>query len=334
MAESGYEGVVEVLPEVDRQGRYFWQSFAERLQDRLDGLPATDGDGTFVDECLRAGAAAVPIAGYNTLWHRDAPDSSRKRARGIYELRIKLGLFYAASLRCLVHGVSRLRVTCGDAEWQAVSEEGQSFSAFAAGQDGEVEVSWTGVAADFGRACLASQVFLSAKEALRLTPRLAEEVYNNVSPGPSGLFALMLAAEGQGGETGAVDVAGIFLHALGEGVERKALQVNSKMGGHVFITPEYWFLTSPRGVDHMLEVIGARRGTGRHQFSRHEVYEGLRTAGYLLGIADGDDSTLCVLKSRRWRKPLELRGLCIAAGALFAVQGAPLFEGTVNLKGE
>lgn len=334
MAESGYEAVVAVLPEVDRQGRYFWQSYAERLQGRFEGLPSTDGEGSFVDECLRAGAEAVPVARRNTLWQKEAPDPSRKRARGIYELRIKLGLFYAASLRCLVHGVSRLRVTCGDAEWHGVSEEGQSFRAFAAEQDGEVEVSWTGAAADFGKACLASQVFLSPKEALMLTPRLAEEVYNNASPGPSGLFALMLAADGQGGETEAVNVAEVFLQALGEGVKRKVLKVNSKMGGHVFITPEYWFLTSPRGVDHMLEAIGTRRGARRHQFSRHEVYEGLRTGGYLLGIADGDDTAVCVLTSRRWRKPLELRGLCIAAGALFAVRSAPLFEGTVNLKGE
>ena len=165
MADSGYEAVVEVLPEVDRQGRHFWQSFAERVQGHFEGLPATDGKGSFVDECLLAGADAVPIARRNTLWEKDAPDPSRKRARGIYELRIKLGLFYAASLRCLVHGVSRLRVTCGEAEWQVVAEQGQSFSAFAAGQEGEVEVSWTGAAADFGRACLASQVFLAPEEA-------------------------------------------------------------------------------------------------------------------------------------------------------------------------
>ena len=95
MAESGYEAVAAVLPEVDRQGRYFWQSFAERLQGRFEGLPATDGTGSFVDECLRAGAEAVPVARRNTLWQKDAPDRSRTRARGIYELRIRLGLFYA-----------------------------------------------------------------------------------------------------------------------------------------------------------------------------------------------------------------------------------------------
>ncbi|MDE0206815.1 MAG: hypothetical protein OXP66_12400 [Candidatus Tectomicrobia bacterium] len=330
MEESGYDAVAAVLPEVNRQGRYFWESFAERMQDRLGGLPATDGNGLFVDECLRAGAAAVPIAEQNTLWERDAPDSSSKRLRSIYELRIKLGLFYAASLRCLVHGVSRLQVSCGDAEWEAVSEEGQSFSAFAAGQEGEVEVSWTGAAADFGKACLASQVFLAPKEALMLTRRLAEEVYNNVSPGPSGLFALMLAAEGQG-ENEAVDVAEVFLHALGEAVAKKAVKVNSKTGGDLFITPEFWFLTAPRGIDSMIEVIGARRGAGRFQFSRHQVYDALRAGGYLVGFAARDNTALCGVKSRRWRKGIELRGLCISAGVLFSVRNAPLFEGTVNL---
>ena len=330
MAESGYEAVVAVLPEVDRQGRYFWQSFAERLQGRFEGLPGTDGTGTFVDECLRAGAEAVPVARRNTMWQKDAPDPSRKRARGIYELRIRLGLFYAASLRCLVHGVSRMRVACGEAEWHGVSEEGQSFGDFAAGHEDEVEVAWTNPAADFGKVCLATQVFLSPQEALMLTPRLAEEVYNNASPGPSGLFAMMLAAEGQG-ETEGIDVAGVFLHALGEAVVRKAVKVNTKMGGHVFITPEFWLLTAPRGLDCMLEVISARRGAGRHQFTRHEVYGALRAGGYLSSVSEGDDTALCVLRARRWRKPVEIRGVCIAAGVLFAVQNAPLFEGTVNL---
>ena len=331
MAESGYESVVAVLPEVDRQGRYFWQSFAERLQGRFERLPGTDGTGTFVDECLRAGAEAVPVARRNTMWQKEAPDPSRKRARGIYELRIRLGLFYAASLRCLVHGVSRMRVTCGEAEWHGVSEEGQSFGDFAAGHENEVEVDWTNPAADFGKACLASQVFLAPEEALMLTPSLAEEVYNNASPGPSGLFAMMLAAEGLG-ETEGVDVAGVFLHALGEAVVRKAVKVNTKMGGHVFVTPEFWLLTTPVGLDSMIDFIGTRRGARRFRFTRHEVFEALREGGYLIGVLEEEDTPRCVLKTRRWKKPLELRGLCIAAGVLFAVHNAPLFEGTANMQ--
>ena len=166
-----------------------------------------------------------------------------------------------------------------------------------------------------------------------LTPRLAEEVYNNVSPGPSGLFALMLAAEGQG-ETESVDVAEIFLHALGEAVAKKAVNVNNKMGGHVFVTPEFWLLTTPVGLDAMIGVVGSRRGARRYRFTRHEVFEALREGGYLVGVQEVEDTPRCVLKARRWRKPLELRGLCIAAGVLFSVQNAPLFEGTVKLMEE
>ena len=195
-----------VLPELDRDDRYFWQPFAERLQHRFDGVPGTDGTGSFVDECLRAGARAVPVMRRNRLWQKDAPDVSNKRARRIYELRIRLGLFYAASMRCLVQGVSRLRVRCGEAAWQGVSEEGQSFSEFAAGQDGRVEVEWTHAAPDFGKTCLVMQVFFTAEEALLLSPELAEEVYNHVGPaGPSGLFGLMLVADGQA-EKPSVDV--------------------------------------------------------------------------------------------------------------------------------
>ena len=137
-----------------------------------------------------------------------------------------------------------------------------------------------------------------------------------------------------GDETEAVDVAEIFLHALGEAVARKTVKVNSKMGGHVFITPEFWFLTAPRGIDNMIEVIGTRRGARRFQFTRHQVYDALRAGGYLVGIAAEDNTALCGVMSRRWRKVVELRGLCIAAGVLFSVQNAPLFEGTVKLMEE
>lgn len=331
MSKSGYEEVAEVLPARDTDGTYFWQRFAERVQHRFDGVPGTDGTGSFVDECLRAGARAVPVMRRNTLWVKGAPDSSNKRARGIYELRIRLGLFYAASLRCLVQGVSRLRVKCGEAEWHGLTEEGQSFSEFAAGQEDKVEITWTNSAPDFGKACLAIHVFLKAEEALLLTPELAWEVYNHASPGgSSGLFGLMLAADGQGGKEG-VDVAEVFLDALGQAVEQKSVKVNTKMGGHVFITPEFWFLTNPLGLDSMIEVIASRRGARRHQLTRHDVYRALREGGYLVGVVEGWDTRRCVLKSRRWRKPLELHGLCVAAGVLFSVQDVPFFEGTVTL---
>ena len=332
MSKTGFDEVAEVLPELDTDDRYFWQPFADRLQHRFEGVPGTDGTGSFVDECLRAGAEAVPVIRRNRLWQKDAPDVSRKRARRIHELRIRLGLFYAASLRCLVQGVARLRARCGEAEWHGVTEEGQPFSEFVAGREENVEVEWTNSAPDFGKACLVTQVFFTAEEALLLTPKLAEEVYNHVGPaGPSGLFGLMLVADGQA-EKPSVDVARVFLHALGEAVAQKALKINTKMAGHVFATPEFWLLTTPIGVDCMIDLIATRRGARRHQLTRHEAFEALREGGYVLGVVDGKVTRHCVLKSRRWRKPLELHGLCIAAGVLFSVHGVPFFDGTVTMK--
>jgi len=334
MSESAFEEVAELIPEPDEDGSYFWQPFAERLRQRFEGIPGTDGTGSFVDECLKAGANAVPVVRRNSLWEKDAPDRNSQRARKIYELRIRLGLFYAASLRFLVQGVARLRVRCGDAEWHGISEEEQPFSEFASGQEDKIEIEWTKTAPDFGKACLVTQVFFTPDEALLLTPKLAEEVYNHVSPaGPSGLFGLMLVADGQA-EKASVDVAKVFLHALGEAVEQKALKVNTRMGGHVFITPEFWLLTNPVGLDCAIEVIRTRRGARRHDFTRYDVFNALREGGYLVGVREGWDTHHCVLKSRRWRKPLELHGLCIAAGVLFSVQSAPFFEGIVMIKEE
>ena len=265
MSKSGYEEVAAVLPARDTDGTYFWQRFAERVQHRFDGVPGTDGTGSFVDECLRAGANAVPVIRRNTLWEKDAPDNSNKRARGIYELRIRLGLFYAASLRCLIQGVSRLRVKCGEDEWHGVMEEGQPFSEFVAGREEKVEVEWVKSAPDFGKACLVTQVFMTPEEALLLTPELAWEVYNHASPGgSSGLFGLMLAADGQE-EKERVDVAEVFLHALGQAVEQKSVKVNTKMGGHVFVTPEFWLLTTPIGLDCVNDFIRTRRGSRRYR---------------------------------------------------------------------
>ena len=334
MADTGFDDVVEVLPQRDRDGRYFWQSFAERLQDRFEGLPASEGDGLFVDACLRAGARAVPVIRGNRLWEKNAPRISEKQARGVYEMRIRLGLFYAASLRYLVQGVSRMRVTCGESAWKPVTEAGESFRDFAVRQEGEIEVSWSNTPPGFGQACLATQVFLTPEEALLLTPELAEEVYDHAcSVGPSGLFGLMLAADGQV-EKAEVDVARVFLQALGQAVEQKSVKINTKMGGHVFITPEFWLLTNPVGLDCMIEVIATRRGARRYQFTRHEVFRALRKGGHLLGVEEGWDTHHCVLKCRRWRKPLQLHGLCIAAGVLFSVHDAPFFEGIVTIKEE
>ena len=338
MSKSGYDDVADVLPQKNREGRYFWQSFAERLQDRFGDLPGTDVSEFFVDECLRAGAHAVPVMESNTMWMRNAPDSSNERARRVYELRIRLGLFYAASLRVLVQGVSRMRVKCGGAEWHGVMEEGQSYSEFVDAQEEKVEVTWTNTAPDFGKACLVTQVFTKAEELLVLTPELAEEVLVNAGPdGPAGLFGMMLAAEGQAERAG-VDVAGVFVEALGECVERKLLPVNTRANGQVFVTEGFWLLTAPRGLDWVREFLRTRRGKRRYDLQRHEVFDALRKNGCLEGL-DGGEAGNAVrvyeVDVIGWDKPLELYGLGITAKILPApAGGVPLFDGTVKFKRE
>ena len=62
------------------------------------------------------------------------------------------------------------------------------------------------------------------------------------------------------------------------------------------------------------------------------MFHALREGGFLVGAVEGEDTPRCILESRRWRKPLELRGLCIAAGVLFSVPDAPFFEGAVRIE--
>lgn len=338
MGKTGYEEVAEVLPEQDRDGTYFWQRFAERVQHRFEGVPATDGKGTFVDECLRAGAEAVPVIRRNTLWVKNAPDSSDRQARDIYELQIRLGLFYAASLRCLVQGVSRLRVKCGEAAWHGVTEEGQAFSEFAAGREDEVEVTWTNTAPDFAKACMVTQVFLTGAEMLLLSPALAEEVYRNAGPeGPAGLFGMMLAADGQAERLG-VDVAGMFLEGLAQCVDREVVAVNTRANGHVFITPEFWLLTTPKGIDCVRDYLRTRREGRRYDFSRERIFRALVEEGHLAeggNVSKGNASWICEVDVIGWDKPLELYGLPIVAEALpVQPREVPLFDGTIRLKKE
>ena len=322
-----FNQVIEVLPEPDTDGTYFWQPFAERVWRRFEGAPGMEGAGSFVDELLRAGASAVPVVRRNRLWRQGAPDISEKRARGVYELRIRLGLFFAASLRYLVQGASRLRVRCGEAEWHVVSEEGQSFRDFAAAQEGDVEVTWTNSAPGYGDTCLTIQMFFTPGEALLLTPELAREVYDHVGPdGPRGLFGIMLAREGLV-EKAAVDVARVFLEALGEAVDQKVVGVNMAVNGHVFITPSFWFVTSPIGVGEVLRWLGRRRHGRRYNFSRRQVMEALASADCLMGVDAGSGRAVRVcdidFSGVGLGNPLALNGLAVKAEK---VPGIPAAE--------
>ena len=338
MDEWVLEEVSKVLPENDGKGRYFWQSFVERIDGRLSGLQGPEVGESFVRQCVAAGCAAVPVARRNSLWERDAPDVSERDARGVYELRIRLALFFAGCLRHLVQGVGRLRVQAGDREWYPVMDGGVSFAEFAAAAEGKVEVTWSKPAPDFGEAYFLASAFLPPEEALMLTPGIAREVLNYVRPDdPGGLFGMMMYDEGLL-ESVSVDVATVFLEALAECVEKGVSRVNTRMGGHVFITPELWLLTTPKGLDRVTEYLRTRRDGSRHDFSRQGIFEALSEKGCLVegnSLRKGNASWICVVDVVGWDRPLELHGLPIRAEALpTRVRAASLFEGTVNLKRE
>ena len=352
MAVSEFDELAKVLPERDPEGRFFWQPFVERIEKRFDGLPAPDGGESFVQGCVAAGCKAVGAIRRNTLWERQAPPLSDRRARGIFELRVRLGLFFAASLRYLVHGACRLRINIGDvewhpglgglraagAEWHPVTGDGVSFREFLAGRAGEAPVvTWSEVVPGVGEVCVLAGFFFPSQEVQLLTPGLAGDVLAFAQPGrPRGLFGRMLGAEGQV-EKEAVDVASVFLEALAEAVDQKFLRVNTRVNGHLFVTPGFCLLTAPIGLDCVTELLRTRRQGPRHDFTRHEVFRALRTSGCLAGLDAGDEGNAAqvyVVASESWEKPLELYGLSILSGVLPGGVMASFFEGAVTLKKE
>ena len=171
-----------------------------------------------------------------------------------------------------------------------------------------------------------------------MTPGLAGEVLAFAQPGrPTGLFGRMLGAEGQV-ENETVDVAGVFLEALAECVDKGIVRVNTRANGHVFVTSEFWLLTTPKGIDCVKDFLRTRREGRRYDFSRGEIFRALLSEGCL---ADGgavgveNASWICGLDVIGWDKPLELYGLPILVEALPAQpRGVLEFDGTVTLKKE
>ena len=338
MDEWVMEEVRKVLPESDAKGRHFWQSFVERIDSRFAGLQGPDGGESFVRECVAMGCSAVPVARRNSLWEQRAPDISEKQARGVYELRIRLALFFAGTLRHLIQGAARLRVNGAGGDWHPAADGGASFGAFAAAQEGKVDVTWTTSAPDFGEAYFLAGVFLPPEEQLMLTPDIAREVLNYVRPDdPAGLFGMMLYDDGQL-EKVSVDVAGVFLEALAECVNRGTVRVNTRVNGQVFVTPDFWLLTAPIGVDCVLDVLRTRREGRRYDFSRQGIFRALHGDGHLMGKEGGtagNAAWVCRVDYPGWDRPLELKGLLVRSGSLpVQAHGAPGFEGTVTLQKE
>ena len=332
------EEVKKVLPESDAKDRYFWRSFVERIEKRFDGLQAPDGTESFVRECIAAGCRAVPVARRNSLWEQKAPPISQKRARAIYELRIRLALFFAGCLRYVVQGTGRLRVKAGDSEWYPVMDKGVPFSEFMAAQEGKVEVTWTNSVPDHGEAYFLAAYFFPLPDALMLTRPIAKEVLNYVRPDdPAGLFGMMMYDDGQL-EQVSVDVAGVFLEGLVEAVDQKVLRVNTRADGHVFVTPEFWLLTAPIGLGYVRDHLRTRRQGRRYNFPRHEIFRALSSDGHLATVKDGGKGNavwICEVDAADWDEPLELRGLAILPDSLPVQPNlVPPFEGTVTLKRE
>ena len=332
------EEVKKALPQKNRQGTHFWYSFVERIDNALSGLDAPEGGKPFVHECIAAGCRAVPVVRRNALWERDAPPISEKSDRFVYELRIRLGLFFVGCLRYLVQGVGRMRVTAGDKEWYPVMDKGVPFRKFRDLHEGKVEVTWTNSVPDFGETSHLATYFFPLPEQLMLTRPIAKEVWNYLRPDdPAGLFSMMLYDDGQL-EKVAVDVAGVFLEALAQAVDQKVLQVNTRANGHVFVTPEFRLLTCPVGLGEVLEYLRTRREGRRYRFVRHDVFRTLSADGHLATISGGGKGNsvwICDVKAAGWDEPLEMRGLAILSESLPVQPNAvPHFEGTITLKRE
>ena len=188
---------------------------------------------------------------------------------------------------------------------------------------------------DYGQVCVLAQFFLQFREVTLLSFDLAQDVYNHLRPDdPTGLFSILLSDDGQV-EEGAVDVAGVFLAALAQAVERKVLRLNSRISGHLFVTPAFWLLTTPVGLDHVTGLLRKRLPGPRHDLTRLDVFRALHAQGCLAGTNGGGKAArVCVVDSEAWSAQLVLKGLPILSGCLPGHATAPLFDGTIILKEE
>ena len=329
--------LAELLPQRDAKGRFFWQDYVDRIADRFDGLPAPDDAESFVRGCLVAGCNAVPAMERSTAWQRQAPPAMDQRARTVFELRVRLGLFFAASLRYVTHSACRLRVRAGDDDWHPLRGERLTYRAFVDAQGREPDVTWSQAVPDHGQISVLAQYFLQFREVTLLSFDLAQDVYNHLRPDdPTGLFSIMLSDDGQV-EEGTTDVAGVFLAALAQAVERKVLRLNSRVNGHLFVHPAFWLLTTPVGLDHVTGLLRKRLPGPRHDFTRLDVFGALHSRGCLAGAGGthvGKAARVCVVDSESWLAPLTLKGLPILSGSLPGHVAAPLFDGTIILKEE
>ena len=331
LAGPDLDAVAALLPA--REG---WERFVKRVAMCCGDLAAPDGDTTLAARCVAAGCEAVPALEQSRLWERLAP--ADRRERDGFDDRVRLGLFFAAGLKYLLPLLCTVRVRVGKAEWEPFHK---SLPDFLNEHDGAPEVTWLDSAPHAGRILALASFFLGRQEVVDyLKPGVAEEVFDYLRPdGHRGLFGTILGDAGQAVEqVEPVDVAAVFLAALAQAVERKVLRLNTRMGGHVFVAPAFWLLTTPKGLDCVTALIRTRLQGRRHDFTRHEVFRALQSGGHLAGAPTGGSGTaawICEVDAEGWDRPLELHGLPILARALPVQPPAvPYFGGTLTLKKE
>ena len=267
------EQLAELIPERDAQEEYLWQPYVDRIIRRFDGLPAPDGRGSFVRACLAAGCEAVPVIRVNTLWEKGLSDREwYKRFESDLARRVRLGLFFAASLRYVAYTLCRLRIKtvkghwhpfdkvllrAGEVRWRPLLDD-VSFRELEAAFDDRAQITWLDALPGNAQASIVAVCFLQPYEVGLLTPELAVGVMDCVLPGGrGGMFWRMLFREGQV-EPERVDVADLSLEALRQLSRSGRLRLNGNPGD-LFVTPEVSFLVTPGAVDVLLEAL-RRRG--------------------------------------------------------------------------
>ena len=339
MAEDGRR-VTPAGPDLDAlaavlPGRDGWARFVNRVALCCGDLADPDG-ATLAAGCVAAGCEAVPALETSRLWERLVP--ANRRDREGFEDRVRLGLFFAASLKYLLPLLCAVRVRVGRAEWEPFHA---SLGDFLKEHGASPEVTWRESPPHAGRMLALASFFVGRQEVVEhLSPAVAQEVFDYLRPdGHRGLFGTLLGDAGRAVEQAEpVDVAAVFLAALAQAVERKALRLNTRMGGHVFVSPAFWLLTTPKGLDCVTALIRARLQGRRHDFTRHEVFGALQSGGHLAGTeagGQGKASWICEVDADGWERPLELHGLPVLARALpVHPHAVPCFGGTINLKKE
>ena len=327
--------LAKLLPERAANGRFFWQDYVDRIMHSFDGLPAPDGGASFVRECLAAGCKAVPAIGRRDVWERRAPPVSDRKGRAVFEVRIRLGLFFAASLRYVVHGACRLRVKVRRRRVAPAARIRTDLPGVPGGKrqearhhlaEGRAEIRTSLPAGVFPVPVAGSDVAELRPGARRVRPRAA----------PSPRRPVQRAAVGWRTGRRASTLPACSWRPWCRPPATSAC--GSTRGAAVTCSSPRPSGSSPIRLAWATwpRWIRRRRQGPRHDFVRDQIVEALRSGGYLLGAghAGGKGNTIqkCEVDSVDWVTPLSLNGLLVRADRLPGRFKVPLFDGTVTLE--